>query len=104
MRRFLKFAIVAKKGVKQAEFERALGAYFKSGKVFVFESRGRVNKRHHRHLSAIRCATPETYERLFGVRLVPVGRLWRISGEGVVPPKLAHVVDWINIISRFRAE
>lgn len=104
MRRFLKFSIVAKKGVKAMTFERVLRAYFNSGRVFVYESRGRISGRYYRHLSALRAATPQTYERLFKVRLTPVGRLWKVSDEGVVPPELAAVVDWINIIQRFRAE
>ncbi len=101
MRRFLKFALSGKDGVREAAFVRGLKRYFHDGKIFVMEFKPRGRKP---YCVAVRRSTPETYERLFKVRLAPVGRLWKVSDEGVVPSELAAVVDWINIVARFRAE
>ncbi len=103
MRRYLRYVLYAKEGVREREFVRALKRYFRSGKIVLTVLRPRVNGRSQVHRSAMRWATPQTYERLFGVRLIPVKRLWKVGGDGVVPHELEKVVDWINVIARFRA-
>ncbi len=104
MRRYLKFTLSAKEGVRRPTFERALKTFFQSGKIALWEFDHWRKGRRRRHHLALRCATPQTYERLFNVRLKPVGRRWKVSDEGVVPPELAAVFDWINIALRFSAE